>query len=279
MSDTSLAVLVALGLFAGAYGTLIGAGGGFILVPILLFLYPHTRPVIITSVSLAAVFFNALSGTFAYARMRRIDYRSGAMFAAAAIPGAIAGSLTVSLFSREVFNIVFAVLLIALSLYIFVRPIEESTQRSQQLTIHKGYVLRRIKDADGHEYTYTYPVAWAVLFAAGVGFLSNLLGIGGGIIHVPALITVFTFPAHIATATSHFILVITSFTGTVTHILVGDYNRGLRRTIALAIGVLIGAQVGARSSNAVRSTLILRLLAVALLLAGIRLLWSGIAGG
>jgi hypothetical protein len=79
--------LMALGFCVGAYGTLIGAGGGFVLMPLLLILYPKENPEILTSISLAVVFFNALSGSEAYGLMKRIDYRSGLMFAAATVPG------------------------------------------------------------------------------------------------------------------------------------------------------------------------------------------------
>ena len=65
--------LLPLGLFIGAFGTMIGAGGGFLLVPILLLVYPKENTELITSTSLAVVFFNALSGTWAYSRMKRID--------------------------------------------------------------------------------------------------------------------------------------------------------------------------------------------------------------
>jgi len=58
--------LVPLGLFVGTIGTLIGAGGGFILVPALLLLFPNEAPQTITSISLIVVFFNALSGSLAY---------------------------------------------------------------------------------------------------------------------------------------------------------------------------------------------------------------------
>ena len=84
--------LVLLGLLVGAYGTMIGAGGGFILVPVLLLLYPDDSPELVTSISLGAVFFNAVSGSFAYIRQRRVDFLAGNAFAAATIPGAIAGA-------------------------------------------------------------------------------------------------------------------------------------------------------------------------------------------
>jgi hypothetical protein len=74
--------LVPLGFFTGGYGTLIGAGGGFILVPALLFIYPGEAPETITSISLAVVFFNALSGTLAYARSGSHRFQSGIDFRA-----------------------------------------------------------------------------------------------------------------------------------------------------------------------------------------------------
>ena len=86
--------LIPLGFVIGAYGTLIGAGGGFVLMPLLLLLYPEESPEVITGISLAVVFFNALSGSVAYAKMKRIDYRSGLLVSLATIPGAILGPLT-----------------------------------------------------------------------------------------------------------------------------------------------------------------------------------------
>ena len=79
--------LIALGFVVGGYGTLIGAGGGFLLMPLLLLLYPHENAHILTAISLAVVFINSLSGAGAYARLKRIDYKSGLMFAAARFRG------------------------------------------------------------------------------------------------------------------------------------------------------------------------------------------------
>ncbi len=91
-------LLAFIGLFIGAFGTLIGVAGGFLLVPILLFLYPQETPATITSITLTVAFFNALSGSIAYGRLRRIDYRSGLLFSLVAVPGAIIGALMVALY-------------------------------------------------------------------------------------------------------------------------------------------------------------------------------------
>ncbi|MBD0278392.1 MAG: TSUP family transporter, partial [Flavisolibacter sp.] len=73
MNWTQILMLTGIGFLVGCIGTLIGAGGGFILVPVLLLLFPGLRAEAITSISLGVVFLNAFSGTVAYARMKRID--------------------------------------------------------------------------------------------------------------------------------------------------------------------------------------------------------------
>ena len=105
-----------------------------------------------------------------------------------------------------------------------------------------------------------------------VGYLSSFLGIGGGIIHVPALSYLLNFPVHIATATSHFILAIMALTATVVHIVTGAFHHGAHRTVALAIGVVLGAQIGARLSERIQGGWIIKGLAGALGLVGLRIL-------
>ena len=112
MSIEYYLLLIPLGFAVGTYGTLIGAGGGFILIPLLLFLYPTEDIRIITSISLAVIFCNAFSGTIAYGRMGRIDYKSGLLLAAATVPGAVVGVLTTDFLPRQLFNILLGVMMV-----------------------------------------------------------------------------------------------------------------------------------------------------------------------
>lgn len=82
--------LLLLGTTIGGYGTLIGAGGGFLLVPALLFLFPAAQPAVLTSLSLAVVALNALSGSVAYARRSRIDYHVALVLSVVSVPGTTA---------------------------------------------------------------------------------------------------------------------------------------------------------------------------------------------
>jgi len=263
--------LIALGLGVGAYGTLIGAGGGFVLMPVLLLLYPNQGADLLTGISLAVVFFNALSGSEAYALMKRIDYRSGALFAAATIPGAVLGALHTSYVPRRLFDLIFGVLLVAAAAFLFGRPRDGATGRT--LSQPGRYRLtRRLVDAHGTEYRYSFNYPLGTAISVVVGYVSSFLGIGGGIIHVPALSYLLGFPVHVATATSHFVLAIMALTGTLVHIWTGTFTHGVHRTIALAIGVLLGAQIGARLSERIKGNWILRGLAIALGVVGLRIL-------
>ena len=261
---------IALGFGVGAYGTLIGAGGGFILVPALLFVYPGLSATQVTAISLAVVFVNACSGSLSYARMRRIDYGSGIVLAAATVPGAVLGAIVVGFVPRRAFDAIMGVALIAVSVFLLLRP-----QGSRSLWLNSRFtVSRSLIDLQHTTYEYRFNLGLAALFSVGIGFLSSLLGIGGGIIQVPLLTSFLGFPAHIATATAQFALMFTAATGTITHVVQGVYGPFLRITIELAVGVVAGAQVGAALSPRVGGGVIIRLLAVALGLVGIRLLFS-----
>ena len=263
--------LIALGVGVGAYGTLIGAGGGFVLMPVLLLLYRDQNADLLTSISLAVVFFNALSGSEAYAMMKRIDYRSGLMFAVATIPGAVLGALNTSLISRRMFDFIFGVLLVAAAVFLFGRPQKPETgAKFQQLS--RLYVTHHLVDVHGTEYRYSFNYLLGMAISVIVGYVSSFLGIGGGIIHVPALTYFLNFPVHVATATSHFILAIMALTGTLVHIMTGTFTHGVHRTLALSIGVLLGAQIGARLSEKIQGSWIIRGLAMALGVVGLRIL-------
>jgi uncharacterized membrane protein YfcA len=262
--------LIALGLVLGALGTLIGAGGGFVLMPVLIVLYPHASPETITSISLAVVLVNSLSGSEAYARMARIDYKSGLLFAAATIPGAIAGAFTTKYIPRRSFNAVFGVLMIVMAAYLLLHRNKEAPAADRK---SKHHTTRTIVERSGTVYAFSYDLKVGMGLSLFVGYISSFLGIGGGIIHVPALVRLLNFPVHIATATSHFILAITSLTGTIVHIATGSFSRSsVWQTIFLGIGVLFGAQAGASLSTRVRGIWIIRGLAVALGLVGMRIL-------
>jgi uncharacterized membrane protein YfcA len=270
--------LLPLGVLIGAFGTLIGAGGGFLLVPILLILYPDENTELITSISLAVVFFNALSGSWAYGRMKRIDYKSGVIFAAATIPGAILGALSTAYVPRYTFDMLFGVIMILAGVFLWIAAKDDhspglgSQTQPSSMVKAKRLVVRDFVDAAGIRYHYSYNPVIGIVLSVFVGFISSLLGVGGGFIHVPALTRLLNFPIHVATATSHFILTVMALTGTAVHLARGVFVHGGRRTAILAVGVILGAQVGAYMSTRFGGKVIIRGLALAMIFVGIRLI-------
>ena len=205
------------------------------------------------------VFFNAGSGSVAYARMRRIDYRAGLLFSATGIPGAIVGAMTTDLIPRRAFNVVFGILITAGAIaLLFTRPSEDTAAPSE----------RGRPAATPHTRTR---LGMALSFF--VGYFSSLLGIGGGVMHVPILARVLKFPVHVATATSHFILALLALAGVIVHLLDGTLApAGMWQAAWLSLGAVAGAQVGAILSRHVGGKWIMRGLAAALALVGVRIL-------
>lgn len=266
-------LLALLGVALGSFGTLVGVGGGFLLVPILLFAYPEMAPSTVTAMSLFVVLANATSGTVAYWLQGRIDVRTGLLFAAATLPSAVAGAIVVGFVDRTQFNLIFAVALGAIGVWLLA-PRPDTTAIRPPLA-GRGVIRRRLTDRNGLSFAYGYRIWQGVSISAVVGFASSFLGIGGGVVHVPAMVMLLRFPVYVATATSQFVLGIMAFEAVAVHVARGTlaWDGTLARAGAVALGAIAGAQVGARVSHRVTGDAILRALGGALILVAARLAW------
>jgi uncharacterized membrane protein YfcA len=271
--------LAPLGFVIGAYGTLVGAGGGSLLVPALLILMPAESPATVTSISLAVVFFNAYSGTVAYMRMGRIDYFAAVLFTLAGVPGAIVGVLLVHDVPRGLFDPLFGVLLLGIGLMLAVNPLGNGHAVAAKLAPASAPSFLPLSQGErGPRSGRAYNAYLGSVGSAYIAVLSSLLGIGGGIIHVPFLIRTLKLTPHVATATSHFVLTFMALTATMVHLVLGEFGAGLNRTMYLAVGVMMGAPLGAALSVKIRGSIIVQMLALALCFVGMRLVarvWWG----
>ena len=174
-------LLMALaGVGAGTYGVLVGAGGGFILAPILL-LMAGSDPKDVPGTVLAAIAINSALVIWTYRRIGVVDYRSGLLFAMAAVPGAVIGALGVDLVSPDVLRIAFGVLLVLLAIQLTIRPLLLRiirVERSRHM-ITATVRSRTIRTSDGQEYKYEFNEALATSFNVVLGFISSFFGIGG----------------------------------------------------------------------------------------------------
>lgn len=262
------AIVAAAGLGIGILGTLIGAGGGFLIVPILALVEPSWSTDQITAFSLAVVTANATMGAASYWWQGRVDPFTFPLYTLAAVPGSILGAFATAYVPRSLFDPVFGVVLILIGSWLFWKP------GSSESGSNTGFYQRILVDRGGHRYEWSFDPRIGFVGSMGVGFLSSVLGIGGGIIHVPLLATVLGFPAHVATATSHAVLAVTAGIATVVHLARGDFRETWPLVVAAAAGAVAGAPIGARLARVVPGATILRVLAIALAFVGLRLLFQ-----
>lgn len=268
LPPAAMAIWALIGVLAGALGTVIGAGGGLVLVPLMLLLFPTVPPAVLTSVSLTTVMFNSASGSIAYARMRRIDYRTAMWFALASIPGAVVGVFLVDQLSLDGFKVFFGLLLLCVSVWLLVRPkLPENSSEAQG----RG-TLREWVDSYGTHYRYRVPLVLGSSISAVIGVISSLAGVGGGIMQVPVMTQLFRIPVAVAVPTSQFTLIWVAMTAVGVRALTSDLSGSWIFALVVALGAVCGAQVGAQINRRLQGTIIVRIMAVALLLVAVRLL-------
>ncbi|MFI4981096.1 MAG: sulfite exporter TauE/SafE family protein, partial [Nevskiales bacterium] len=208
-------------------------------------------------------------------RQKRVDYVTGLLFAAASAPGVLLGTQVVHLIPQRLFSGLFGVLLLVLAVVAF---------RGSSIVIRapvrgRGVLVRHVTDPEGRTYVYAYKLWQGIAISAGVGFISSLFGIGGGIIHVPVMIIVLHIPVAYAVATSHFVLVFMSGGATLIHLLDGSLGgEQLVKAAALAVGAVPGAQVGAILSHRIKGRVVLLMLSVAIVVLGTRVLLKAAIG-
>lgn len=257
-------VLFMVGLFAGISGSLVGLGGGFIVVPALTFLFPGMMPAHIAGTSMAMLLFNSISSTFVYAKQKRIDYAAAFWFAAVSVPGSIIGAFIAVHIAGKAFFVGFGLFLIFVSLLLLFKP-KEPLYLPLRPTVQ-----RRFTDAFGQTFEFAYHRPTGVAISFLVGFASSLFGIGGGSLMVPTMTLLLAFPPHIAVATSMLQIFLSALVSTATHAYLSNID--WLKVLFLSPGAIIGGQIGSRIAKRLPAGLILRLLAVMLIIVAVRLI-------
>ena len=262
-----------IGLVTALVGSIAGLGGGVILVPVLLFLgdqlstFDWVSPQSIVGISLVVMIFTGMSSALSYLKHDRVDKKIGYVFLIGSVPGGIIGSWLNQFFKTDMFSLLFGCIMIVVSLLFFIPRKTPGTY-----LFNKG--LKREKVIEGTTYTYQMPIAFGLILSLGVGMLSGLLGIGGGSLMVPAMILLFNIPAHIATATSMFMIFFASISSSATHIFLGHVEWAY--TLYFIPGAYLGGTLGARVNRLLKGQAVEWFLRVLLILIGIRLIWQGI---
>ncbi|MDC3412082.1 sulfite exporter TauE/SafE family protein [Aquibacillus sp. 3ASR75-11] len=260
MDLSSGLLLLIVGLIAGGYGTIVGAGGGFIFVPALL-LFFDMEPAYAAGSGLVIVLINSLSGVYGYAKQKKINYRIGMNIVIGAVPGSLLGVWLLQLqpSDSKIFYWIFATILLALGIFLLIKnsPI--------QLKIF----LKTDSETPEKDIPPILKSKWFVPLGLLMGVLSSYLGIGGGWLLVPILIYLFYLPTHQATATSIFTLSLYTTVGVISQLLYGSID--WPAVIWGGIGVFIGAQLGVYLSKKIPGKIVMQMLSALLIIIGIRM--------
>lgn len=243
----------ALGLAAGVLGSMIGLGGGIVVVPALTIL--GVPPVTAASNSLFVALSNAAASTISYSRQGRIDYRLGLRISALSVPGTILGAVLTTDSAPWMFKALFGALLVAAAVYIVMRSrMEGGADGADGGGAAGGSLL-------------SSPRLMAVLVVGASffgGTVSSFFGIGGGVVFVPLMVAAMGIGMVRAAPTSQFALLFTALSGIAVHLILG--NPDVFFGAPLMAGVFVGGLLGARLSMHMREKW-LRVLASTVILA------------
>jgi len=267
--------LVIIALFSGLIGSLVGLGGGIILVPATLYvglnlgMIPDITPQKVVGLSVVMMIFTGLASTLSFMKSKTVDYKSGFIFFIGSIPGTMLGAWVNKGLDLPSFNLYFGILLIILATILLVRDRLKPVK-----WFVKNGVQQEFTDNEGNTFVYGYPIWFAIILTFGIGFASGLFGIGGGSMLVPAMIILFLFPPHVAVATSMFMVFLSSLVNSASHIYLGHVP--WLYTIPVIPGAYIGAKLGAALNKRIKSDTLVVALRVILLLLGIRSIIEGL---
>lgn len=241
----------ALGLGIGFIAGLFGVGGGFLIVPSLVFLGLPIHVAIGTS--LACITISSLSSAYTHIRAGRVLYRVAFMKEVFSIPAAVLGAYLSGMLNSNVLEAVFGFLL-----------------------LYVAYVFVRRSDIKGREKALKINYRKVPLIGVLSGLASGLLGVSGGILNVPLFHTLAGLPVNYAVGTSSLALFFTALVGTATHLTLGQVD--LQTALLLAPGLIVGAAVGARLVPKLHPGRFKVLFSVLLVVVAVRLLLRALEG-
>ena len=255
-------ILPAAGFFIGIVAAMTGVGGGIFIVPLLTGLFGFI-PQHAVGTSLMTIIFTAAAAAYSYGRHKRIFYRTGLLLAITTVPGAYTGAYLTPVVSPSLLGLIFGLFLLGISLQMILgRGGKEASPTGG------GIPDPPVPDAQIVRSSRKIAVGLGLSFFGGLA--SGFLGIGGGVLGVPIMTLGMGVPIHFATATSMFTMIWTSISGVARHALAHHVHA--LQAVLLALGTVLGAQVGAGYSRRVSGRALRRIFGLVLLAVSLQMM-------
>jgi uncharacterized protein len=276
LNDINLWALGGTGIIAGLLGSMLGVGGGLIIVPVLT-LALHLPIQIAVGSSLVAIVANACTAAGLYTKAGFTNVKLGLLLETATIPGAIIGGFVAALIPASILSALFGVVLIYVGYTMVARNYFETQDAETELPVRSNKAASNLSTALSDSYhdekqnrVVNYkvkrtPIGLVAGFFAGI--LSSLLGIGGGIIKVPVMHLVMEVPMKAAIATSTLMIALTAAAGAFIY----QYQGNLQPFVIapLVIGIVIGSRAGVELTKKTHGVLLRRIFGIFLFLVAV----------
>ena len=268
-------LMVAGGFAAGLFGSLLGLGGGVLIVPLMTLGFGlELREAV--GVSLVSVIVTSSAAAGVYLERNVANLRLGMTLELFTAVGALVGGLIAFLIEERVLAVLFAGMLGYLGLSMLRRrsssaddpddAIAASPSAPPEPRTARSAALERLS---GDDYAVRN-LGRGVVGSAGAGVISALLGVGGGIVKVPLMNLGMGVPLRVATATSNLMIGVTAAASAVIYLLRGEIDPYVAGPTA--IGVFLGATAGSRVAHRIRLPVLRALFVVVLLYTAVQML-------
>ena len=273
--DVFIIEVFAAAIAAGLIGSLGGLGGGLLIVPLLTVGFGFDIRLAIGA-SIVSVIATSSGAAAAYVRDHLTNVRVGMVLELATSIGAVTGAFVANYLNARILFLLFGTILV-LSMLPMVKKLGENVPSgvtndriADRLRLSSSYPDRASGGTIAYNVTHV-PIGFAMMFVAGI--VSGLLGIGSGALKVLAMDTTMRLPMKVSSATSNFMIGVTAAASAGIYFWRGDVVPLIAAPVA--IGVLIGASVGARLLMQFRNTTIRKLFLPLLAVVAVQMLLRG----
>lgn len=264
----NILLILFFGFVVGFMSGLFGVGGGFLMTPLLIFM--GIPPSTAVGTEAVQILGSSVSGAVAHGKRKNIDFEIGAFLLIGGVFGSTVGVIVFNFLKESgnidlIINILYVIFLATIGILMLIestlsilRKPNIKSERKKYTRTFLDYLPMKLRFRHSKIYLSIYlPIAVGIL----VGFLSALMGVGGGFIMVPAMIYLFRMSTVSAIGTSLFQIVFVTLN---VSILQATYNQSVDLILAifLLIGGVLGAQYGSKFTSRFKGEQIRVLLAV-----------------
>jgi uncharacterized membrane protein YfcA len=266
---------VMIGAAAGTLGSMVGLGGGIIMVPALTILLGVDIKSAI-SASLISLVATSVMSVSVFAKKQVVHFKLGLILVSTTIVGSFAGSYIGVYLEPKILMVLFASLMIfaaAMLIRNLQAPAQVRTHQASAAETEESFLditgIFRSESSGAMEAFKVRRVPLNITLSTFAGCISGLLGVGGGIIQVPMMHLIGGVPIKVASATSSFMIGFTGLAGAIVYFVYDQFD--VVMTSALIIGIIGGSYLGSKIAMKVNSKVLILLLLIILIYTSLRM--------